>query len=57
MANIPSGIELDSDNDSADTKCHTRPLAKGESVPRIPSMLEQMDMAWAASNKPAHKSR
>lgn len=57
MANIPSGIELDSDNDTVDTKCHTRPLAKGESVPRIPSMVEQMDMAWAASNKAAHKSR
>ena len=46
------------DDDVIDLKCQRRPLHKGEMVPHIPTMYEQMDMAWlAATNKPKSPSK
>jgi hypothetical protein len=53
-----TAIDYDADdNEVVDLKSQRRPLQKGETVPHIPTMLEQMDSAWAAANHGRAKPR
>jgi hypothetical protein len=58
MAKNPSHMDADfDDGDVIDPKSQRRPLQQGESVPPIPTMVEQMAMAWAAGTKAAAPRR
>jgi len=49
--------QLDSDDESFDPKAQRRSLKKGECIPMIPTLAEQVQMAWAANEKAAARPR
>jgi hypothetical protein len=52
-----STMACDMDDEVIAPKSQRRPLHKGETVPHIPTMHEQMDMACAAANRSKPKPR
>ncbi len=56
-ARATAALARDADDDVIDLRNQRRPLQKGETVPHIPTMFEQMDMAWAAANQVKAKPR
>ncbi len=57
MNKNPANTEFDPDDDIVEPKSQRRPLNRGETVPHIPTLIEQLDMVWAASAKIKPRSR
>jgi hypothetical protein len=51
MTKKSSRVDFDSDDETYDPKSQRRPLMKGESIPAIPTLAEQVRMAGEASLK------
>ncbi len=52
---ITTGFELD--DDVVDPKSQRRPLHQGETVPPVPSLYEQLEMAAKALDRSRPKTR
>jgi hypothetical protein len=54
---MPLDCDMDDDSEPAVPKTQRRSLQQGETVPQIPTMLEQLDMAWKAANRSLSKTK
>ncbi len=57
MDKIPARAESEPDDEIIDPKSQRRPLKRGETVPHIPTLLEQLEMARVASAATRQQSR
>lgn len=49
--------DYDADDETTEPKTRRRPLQRGESIPPVPTMVEQIEQAWKAANDSKPKAK